>query len=192
MECIMQVIAATETELTTMLLLLIERINSQQDAENELFVSAALLAKEHHIRIDNYVEEWIAKYIEEDFFSLFRMTRQTFFTLLNEIDSEDFHKRYQGGGELVPIDKQLLMTLWWLGKGETLLSLSDRFNVALSTVFNCTTVILEKIIGLREKYIVWPNYEEAETIKNKFERRSGYPGEYVDVNEKVNEHCRSL
>lgn len=120
--------------------------------------------------------DWMNMYLEYDFFRLFRMNQHTFMHLLAKIDYPDLHKPYLGGGVPIPAYLQLSMTLWWLGKGETLLSVSERFGVAVSTVFQCTERILVRLLNLMDKYIFWPNAEEIVNVEREFRERCGFPG----------------
>ncbi|XP_018577163.1 protein ALP1-like [Anoplophora glabripennis] len=102
------------------------------------------------------------------------MSRKAFQKLNGKI--RVIHVPYIGGGIPIPAEKRLMMLLWWLGKGETLLSVSDKFNVALSAVHKSNTLLLDEIIGLQHNYITWPNHNEIETLTNKFYRRGNIPG----------------
>lgn len=120
--------------------------------------------------------------MEPDFFQLFRMNQETFNTLLEKINHPDPNKLYHGGGVPVPGHLQLLMTLLWLGKGETFLSVSERFGVSLYAVLNCTERILDRLLTLINRYICWPTTpEEIQTIINQFEERCGFPGNCANL-----------
>lgn len=69
----------------------------------------------------------------------------------------------------------------WSEKGETLLSVSEKFNVALLTVYIVTSKILNKRLNLLNEYIVWPNsVEEFQYIEEGFISRCGYPGKTIN------------
>ncbi|KAF2887247.1 hypothetical protein ILUMI_18926, partial [Ignelater luminosus] len=103
--------------------------------EDELLLSKTLVLTFNipHVRMEDYYEEWLANYLDFDFFRLFRVTKHTFQKLLTALQCKE--KIYSGGEKPVPMEKALLMTIWWLGKGEVLLSVADKFNVTVSTVF---------------------------------------------------------
>ncbi|KAI4455474.1 hypothetical protein MML48_9g00002310 [Holotrichia oblita] len=129
-----------------------------------------------HYRIEDYCEQWIPLYLEYDFFQLFRMTRDSFDILLSDIHCPEINKVFTGGEVPITGEKMLMMTLWWLGKGEALISVSDKFNVCLSATHRSLEVILMKLVALRNKYITWPNTRELITIERDFHARSGFPG----------------
>lgn len=131
--------------------------------------------KEKHIKIQNFYEYWIDKYIEYDFFRLFRMTRLNEKKLLNMTGS--FYQDYLRGEEATEPEKILLMALWYLGKGDTIISISDRFGVAESTCHKVIHKMVALISNLRHKLIIWPkDEEECRTIIKGFFENGGYPG----------------
>ncbi|KAB0804620.1 hypothetical protein PPYR_01590 [Photinus pyralis] len=133
--------------------------------------------REKHIRPDGYFENWLPQYVETDFFRMFRMTRQTFHKLLNVIPHT--RKIYHGGYAPVSKEKCLLITLWYLAKGETLRSIGDRFNLSDSTVFNVTNDYIQSIADLGDKYIVWPTENESVAVQQEFKNLCGYPGKWM-------------
>ncbi|KAG5897503.1 hypothetical protein JTB14_031123 [Gonioctena quinquepunctata] len=144
--------------------------------ESDHYLSLILPIREQHQRTQLWEEEWLPNYINYDFFSIFRMSRDSFLILFQNIDCEELHKEFVGGNYPISAEKTLLMTLWWLGKGEVLLSVADRFNISLSAVHKGTELVLHLILNLLEKYIVWPNEEELTSIEVGFQDRAGFPG----------------
>lgn len=135
----------------------------------------SFMIREQHIR-SIYEDDWIYRYLNQDFFLLFRMTKETFEKLLHVIQCPELQKKYHGGRFPVTSEKALLMTLWWLGKGESLNSIADRFDVAPWTVHHYTTVVVSRLVELVPRFIQWPNAEEMVTIERQFEAICGYPG----------------
>ncbi|KAG5893979.1 hypothetical protein JTB14_006582 [Gonioctena quinquepunctata] len=144
--------------------------------DSDHYLSLILPIREQHQRTPLWEEEWLPNYINYDFFSIFRMSRDSFTILFQNIDCEELHKEFVGGNYPISAEKTLLMTLWWLGKGEVLLSVADRFNISLSAVHKGTELVLHLILNLLEKYIVWPNEEELTSIEVGFQDRAGFPG----------------
>lgn len=54
----------------------------------------------------------------------------------------------------IPIcpEKRLMCTLWWLGKGDVLLSVLDKFNITLSAVHKNTQIVLDGLLSLLHLY----------------------------------------
>ncbi|KAH3841074.1 hypothetical protein DPMN_114532 [Dreissena polymorpha] len=67
--------------------------------------------------VANNVEVTVPQYLPDDFKTIFRMTRGTFERVLEKISTDDQLRRKIAtrGREQVPLDKDLLMTLWYLG-----------------------------------------------------------------------------
>lgn len=108
-----------------------------------------------HTHSPDYYEDWLPQYLER----FFRLNRDTFVNLLGAINCTE--RQFVGGQHPVSMEKCVLMFLWWLGKGDTLIYVSDRFNVALSTVYSVVELIIPKILELQMRYISWPNQQDS-------------------------------
>lgn len=138
-----------------------------------------LLEREEHSKA-LYMENWINRYIEYDFFMLFRMSKATFKDLVKITQCPQLCKVYKGGGLPVPVETSVLITLWWLGKGDTLISISDRFIVAASTAYTYCDIVIKRLVELLTSYyVVWPNAAEMVTIEQQFYEICGFPGKDV-------------
>lgn len=127
--------------------------------------------------------QWLDSYNELQFFKLFRMQKSTFYKLLEEIIANDqtnlIKKKYRGGNYPIQPEKSLLAFLWYISKQDTLISIGDRFGLAVSSVMNIVNVILYLLIRLKKKYIFWPKTEEEyERIINGFPQ---YPSKFTFV-----------
>ncbi|KAH3725846.1 hypothetical protein DPMN_051697 [Dreissena polymorpha] len=65
-------------------------------------------------KVANYVEITVPQYLPDDFKTFFRRTMGTFERVLERMSTDDQLRRRiaTGGREQVPLDKDLLMTLW--------------------------------------------------------------------------------
>lgn len=133
--------------------------------------------REDHVRPGLYMEHWLQLYLDEDFYMHFRMYKNTFQHLLQAIGSVMNQRNVNvGGREDIPLDKRILMTLWYLAKGDNIhSSIADRFNVTLSSVNRSVTVILESINMLTNTYIRWPTAVECRRVAEDFQNYGGYP-----------------
>ncbi|XP_031354778.1 protein ALP1-like [Photinus pyralis] len=121
---------------------------------------------------------WLHQYHEHVFFQLFRLRKNTFYILLQELIKYDrfclIRKKYRGGNYPTDPEKCLLIFLWYLGHQDTLHGIADRFGVVSSTVMNIVNIFLYITNLLKTKYIVWPkNQEEFDYIVSGFKN---YPG----------------
>lgn len=134
-----------------------------------------------HLRIPDFYESWINRYLDYDFFLHFRMTRKTSEKILNELGHLS-KQDYIGGFSAVPLEKKLLLTLWYLAKGDTMISTGDRFNVVPSTVFTVNRDIIKGLKELAVKFIVWPTESECIKISQEFRDMGGYPSNVSILN----------
>lgn len=80
----------------------------------------------------NFQEYSIKQYLNYDFIMHFQMSIETFHDLLNEIGKIILqNKIYRCGYHLILLEKSLVMLLWYLTKGDTMLSTAGRFNIAI-------------------------------------------------------------
>lgn len=164
----------------------LQRSKRNQTLQNHRRIQFLLkFDREQHIR-SMYNEEWILRYKNYDFFQLFRMGKETFEELLSIARCDELQKPYHGGEIPLTAEKALLMTLWWLGKGESLNSIGDRFDAAPSTVHHYANILLNRFVELIPKCIQWPNADEMATIEMQFFELCGYPGMYQSYSCKKN------
>ncbi|KAH7574404.1 hypothetical protein JRO89_XS03G0292300 [Xanthoceras sorbifolium] len=114
-------------------------------------------------------------YPEEEFKKWFRMSRQTFDLICEELNSviakEDTTLR-----NAIPVRQRVAVCIWRLATGEPLRLVSKRFGLGIST---CHKLVLEVCTAIRSvlmpKYLQWPDENSLRKIKEEFEVGSGIP-----------------
>ncbi|XP_044470839.1 protein ALP1-like [Mangifera indica] len=114
-------------------------------------------------------------YPEEEFKKWFRMRRQTFDMICEQLNSviakEDTTLR-----NAIPVRQRVAVCIWRLATGEPLRLVSKRFGLGIST---CHKLVLEVCTAIRSvlmpKYLQWPDEEGLRKIKEEFEVLSGIP-----------------
>ncbi|KAK3213180.1 hypothetical protein Dsin_017886 [Dipteronia sinensis] len=114
-------------------------------------------------------------YPEEEFKKWFRMSRQTFDTICEELNSviakEDTTLR-----TAIPVRQRVAVCIWRLATGEPLRLVSKRFGLGIST---CHKLVLEVCTAIRSvlmpKYLQWPDGDSLRKVKEDFESASGIP-----------------
>lgn len=114
-------------------------------------------------------------YPEEEFKKWFRMRRQTFDMICEELNSviakEDTTLR-----NAIPVRQRVAVCIWRLATGEPLRLVSKRFGLGIST---CHKLVLEVCTAIRSvlmpKYLQWPDDDALRKIKDEFEVISGIP-----------------
>lgn len=128
-------------------------------------------------RVRGYVEEVVPAYTDEDFRRIFRMNRTTFSFLLEHLETlPELQPLGHGRRDPISIQKQLLITLWYVGGTDPQRKIADRFGVSESTAVVCRDKIISALIGMRQNIIRWPNAQELQTEEQLFQRRNGFPG----------------
>lgn len=81
------------------------------------------------------------------------------------------------GRSAIPLDKQVLMLLYWLAHQEQFRLLGDRFNVSESTAHTLCHRLIEIITQeLSAKFIQWPDAERQRVISNFYGSVMHFPG----------------
>lgn len=112
---------------------------------------------------------------EEDFKKAFRMGKETFDMICEELNSviakEDTTLR-----NAIPVRQRVAVCLWRLATGDPLRLVSKRFGLGIST---CHKLVLEVCSAIRTvlmpKYLQWPEESALRKMKDAFESVSGIP-----------------
>ncbi|RDX76944.1 Protein ALP1-like protein, partial [Mucuna pruriens] len=112
---------------------------------------------------------------EEEFRKAFRMGRETFDIICEELNSaivkEDTTLR-----NAIPVRQRVAVCLWRLATGDPLRIVSKRFGLGIST---CHKLVLEVCNAIKSvlmpKYLNWPDEVSLRRIKGEFEGVSGIP-----------------
>ena len=106
--------------------------------------------------------EAVIPYSVDEFKSHFRMTRGTLEKLCREVAATGtipVGNRY--GRPPIPVQCQVLAfvwfgLVWFMANSEVMRSVSDRFNITLSSLSRVIQRITEACISMRQQYIKWP------------------------------------
>ncbi|KAK9073862.1 hypothetical protein SSX86_006456 [Deinandra increscens subsp. villosa] len=112
---------------------------------------------------------------EEEFKKAFRMGKDTFEMICNELTSA-VAKENTMLRDAVPVRQRVAVCIWRLATGEPLRLVSRRFGLGIST---CHKLVLEVCSAIKNvlmpKYLQWPDDESVRTIKDEFRSLSGIP-----------------
>ncbi|KAK2980122.1 hypothetical protein RJ640_019545 [Escallonia rubra] len=116
-----------------------------------------------------------ADFPEEEFRKAFRMGKDTFEIICNELTSV-VAKENTMLRDAVPVRQRVAVCIWRLATGEPLRLVSKRFGLGIST---CHKLVLEVCLAIRTvlmpKYLQWPDDEALRRIKDEYESLSGIP-----------------
>lgn len=112
---------------------------------------------------------------EEEFKKAFRMGKDTFEMICNELTSV-VAKENTMLRDAVPVRQRVAVCIWRLATGEPLRLVSRRFGLGIST---CHKLVLEVCSAIKNvlmpKYLQWPDEESVRMIKEDFGSVSGIP-----------------
>ena len=132
------------------------------EADDDVFILAvaSTVMRRNLSRIRGYVETTVASYLDDEFRSHFRMTRNTCELLTREIVASGRINLglNQFGRDPIPPEKQVLIYLWMMANGEeTTRQVADRFDVTMSSCGRVLRRVNAAVLSMLPCYIKWPN-----------------------------------
>lgn len=117
-------------------------------------------------RTQDFFEIVVPRYSPDVFSSHFRMTRTTFAELCRVISRTGrINTNNSFGRQPIPLEKQVLGFLWFVANSEVIRSVSDRFDVTLSTMHRILNHVSKALVDVRQDYIKWPTGMLFEMIR---------------------------
>ena len=129
-------------------------------------------------RMIDWVEKVLPHYRDDEFRRHFRLRRASFEKLCCSIaDASSFQQTQTGGRPMVPIQKQVLVYLWYSSSKENLWRIADRFNITESathrSIRRVMNAILEKLL---KDLIKWPTGDRLRAVLQGFADMKGLEG----------------
>lgn len=136
------------------------------------------MARSDRTRIHGYVENVVSRYSQEEFKRMFRLSRPTFESILNLLNQcPELYVHGHGGREAIPPEKQLLVTLWYLGGTESIIKIADRFGISESSVVLSRKRVFSALLNnFKNRLISWPKNENIDAVIDRFQTRNGFNG----------------
>ncbi|XP_011059330.1 PREDICTED: putative nuclease HARBI1 isoform X1 [Acromyrmex echinatior] len=141
---------------------------SEEDERMELSPVQAV-----QLRVKNYVD-MVKEFSDVEFKREFRISRVVFTYLLNLIKPN--LEKPTGSGRC-PINPylQLLVTLWTMATPDSYRSVCHRFNIGRATAWRAHRKVCAAIYSLADKFIKWPNIEEAQQTWTDVQYKHKFP-----------------
>lgn len=80
---------------------------------------------------------------------------------------------------MIDVAEALCATLWYLSNQVSMRDISDRFNLAKSTVHEVVYKVVRIIANHASDYIKWPTVENVDSTVHEFELLAGFPGKII-------------
>ncbi|XP_045778454.1 protein ANTAGONIST OF LIKE HETEROCHROMATIN PROTEIN 1-like [Maniola jurtina] len=155
-----------------------------ENLENVSYVNDALM-KEHPLALDSvssrpssslpvlredFYEETVKNFSEEDYYDRFKMSKTTVEALIN------FLKEYvKPGSSIVPLNKKVHVFLWLLTNDVSFKEIGELFGLHKSSVSYIFHEIATLVAEQRNQFINWPSLEEQHVTRIKVNSKYGFP-----------------
>ncbi|XP_072400223.1 uncharacterized protein [Diabrotica undecimpunctata] len=143
-------------------------ISSSSDSEDNIFVPKT--------RNENYVENTVPSYSNQEFFEHFRVSKQVASNLSEKFKNSTHFSHQMGEFGKITALQYVLVYLWFAGyEAASYRDVSDRFNISLSSLRKIIVRMTYFLSNLAPEIIQWPNFQERINIERCF-RQNGFPG----------------
>jgi hypothetical protein len=118
---------------------------------------------------DCLLEEGSVHYNDTEFLHTFRMTRESFFKLLNELSTKKAFVQSKFKKQR-PIAFQLLVFLYRIGKegtGGSSISIGQFFGIGIGSVNNYVRRCIKALNEIKKEVVYWPNQAEKDAMKKR-------------------------
>ncbi|XP_018315082.1 uncharacterized protein, partial [Mycetomoellerius zeteki] len=105
----------------------------------------------------------------EEFREDFRLTRPIVYQLVESLEISGFIPLHGFGKENKSAELCLLMSLWFLNNKEPHRTLSNLFDISISSVFRIIRRVINWLVTLVPEVIVWPEGNNITKVSRKFE-----------------------
>ena len=132
-------------------------LHHEEDEEFQVIAATSAFMKRELKRNVGFCEVVVPSYSIDEFRSHFRMTKATFEVLARELAATGaIPTGNRFGRKPIPSQKQILAFIWYMSNMEVIRSVSDRFDVTLSSLERIMKRVSEAVITLKQDYLKWP------------------------------------
>ncbi|KAJ8938920.1 hypothetical protein NQ314_011296 [Rhamnusium bicolor] len=125
---------------------------------------------------ENFVENTVPLYNEQQFIQHFRLSRQLVQQLKVEFETSEYYPKKDTGFKRITSEKCILAFLWFsANEAVSLRDVADRFDISVSTLHNIVDNVAKFLSNKANEVIVWPSPVECRRICEEF-TQMGFPG----------------
>ncbi|XP_067205435.1 putative nuclease HARBI1 [Linepithema humile] len=114
--------------------------------------------KRHYV--ENYLQ-LVESWTEYEFKEHLRLSRQTALQLIDEYETSEFMPNHLYGIRPISGRLSIYILLWFMANTEPLRTISDRFNVSISSVFRIIRRLIAWLLTKTDEIITWPQHEKV-------------------------------
>ncbi|XP_018392976.1 PREDICTED: uncharacterized protein LOC108772029 [Cyphomyrmex costatus] len=127
-------------------------------------------------KISDYVEHVIPGYSRHVFKEHFRMFPETFEEVLRIISPGLRAINTEGGRNPIPMEKQLLVAIWFIATPDSYRSVSTKFGIGKGTAFRALRRVTYALHCIAPRLIQWPKTRPTVTkVMEQFRKACGFP-----------------
>lgn len=152
---------------------------SSTSIEEENEEGALFFPLMHHLmsgrkrhRVEDYLQV-VDSWTNQEFKEHLRLNRHTAIILIEELKLSDYIPSHSFGVKLISAKLSFLIFLWYIANTEPLRTMSDRFNVSISSVFRVLRRIIAWLLTKVDIVIKWPQEHEIMMTCEKFYTKQG-------------------
>lgn len=123
-------------------------------------------------RVENYLQI-VDSLTDAEFKEHFRLNRNTASILIEELETSAFIPSHTFGRKPISAKLSFLLFLWYIANTEPLRTMSDRFNISISSVFRVLRRVIAWLLTKADEVINWPQEHEVRMICEQFSRKRG-------------------
>ena len=132
-------------------------LDHEEDEEFQVIAATSAFMKRELKRNVGFCEVAVSSYSIEEFRSHFHITKTTFEVLARELAATGaIPTGNHFGRKPIPLQKQILTFIWYMSNMEVIKSVSDRFDMTLSSLERIIKRVSEAVITLKQDNLKWP------------------------------------
>lgn len=120
-------------------------------------------------KIEQFYENVVSNFTDQDFEYHFRLSHRTFHLLLQKyahlIEGDVL---YRGGYEVIPAEKRLAVFIWYIANQSSMRQVAIKFGLSKGTVQKVVHHVAEVLSENCDQIIQWPNAERRRSISEGF------------------------
>ena len=146
------------------------RILKQMTSTRYLFRKSYYRTNRKKFDLEDALSNSSVNYNDEEFLKSFRITRNSFFLLLEVMKEKRVFKRVSKKKKARPIAYQLLVFLYRIGKegdGGSCGDISQHFGIGKGTIKNYTRRCVKALLEMKDEIVYWPDEDERLEMRNR-------------------------
>lgn len=115
---------------------------------------------------------------DEEFLQKYRMSRESFAKVVQQIEDHPVFNRRTRGRKQAPVAHQLMVFLKYIGpegSGASNANQCHTFSIGYGTSAKYRKRVTRALLSLRDRYVYWPNLDERKKIAREIHQLYGFP-----------------